>query len=469
MSSINGIGVSQDSGVYNLVQQYMVLERAQMNRLQAQQDETATRSAAFTDLGSRLRDLRSAVSDFRWSGSLTPLNTFTVSSGDGSVVEAAASGSAAEGHHAVTVSSLARAHSIASEELDGEETSTLAGTHSFQLVQGEESYQISVTIDEGDSNREALSKIVAAINSSGSGVAASLAATDSRTGRFRVLVTSKTTGTGGIISELSDTSGNLATAIGLAGISGEGKYTANTVQAAADAMFTVDGLEFISSSNHVTGALTGFTLTLVGISTAPVSISVERDVEAVTESVQELLDTYNALVDYVRNKTRAADSEGTGRGMLTGDTLFMTLRSRLRTAATGAVTDSTGQSSLQRLSQIGITTTREGRLTVSDADALAAALETNPHEVERLFSDEEQGVAVRLVELVDSYVSAGGLLTQQRQAARVRERALDQRIAREEAFLARREEELTQKLAALQSVLVELSWQQKWMGTMGYA
>ena len=78
-------------------------------------------------------------------------------------------------------------------------------------------------------------------------------------------------------------------------------------------------------------------------------------------------------------------------------------------------------------------------------------------------------MAVRLVELVDSYVSAGGLLAQQRQTTRVRERALGQRIAREEAFLARREEELTQKLAQLQNVLLELNRQQEWMGAIGYA
>jgi flagellar hook-associated protein 2 len=181
-----------------------------------------------------------------------------------------------------------------------------------------------------------------------------------------------------------------------------------------------------------------------------------------------VLDAYNELLDYVREKTSGADSEGEGRGPLTGDTIFMTLRGQLRSLATDAVPDLLGESQLVRLSEIGITASREGRLTISDQDAFEEALLDRPDEVERLFADEDEGVAVRTVELIDRYVNAGGLLASQRQLAQIRQRTLDQRIEREETYLARREEQLAEQLAALQNMMYQLQQQQQILESLGY-
>jgi flagellar hook-associated protein 2 len=468
MPSIDGLGVNPNSSVYNTVQQYMVAERVQLDRLEDLRDEAQMRRAAFTDLGSKLSALRTAIQDFRWSGTLTPLNSFAATSSDAGLVGASAGASASDGVHTVSVASLAQAHSLVSDQLNGNETFSLVGAHSFEIVQGGESHLVSVTLAEGDTHQEALAKIVTAINASGADVTASLAVTDAASGGYRILLTSQVSGTTGLISEIRDEFGDLAATVGLAGASSSSQYSANTVQEAADAAFTIDGLAFVSSSNRVTEAISGVTLDLVGVSESPVTVTIERDVEEVRGSIQNVLDAYNELLDYVREKTSGADSEGEGRGLLTGDTLFMTLRSQLRTVATSTVPDLLGEGRLARLAEIGITASREGRLTITDADALEGALLEKPDEIERLFADEEEGVAVRIVDLIDRHVNAGGLLASQRQLAQIRQRTLDQRIAREETYLARREAQLADQLASLQNMMYALQQQQQILSALGY-
>ncbi len=468
MATISGLGgANPNASVYSIVQQYMQLEQAGMDRLEEAKSDLELRNAAYDDLGSKLRDLRTQLSDFRWTGSLTPLNTFASTSSDESAVEITVNGSASEGLHTVNVRTLARAHSIASREFVGEDATSLAGTHTFQVTQGGETFEISVTIDAEATNQEAMSSIVSAINASGAGVAATLAATDSRTDGYRILLTSRTTGTDSMISEITDTNGTLASQLGLNGSSTEQGFSDNTVQKAADAKFSIDGLDFVSSTNQVSGALTGVTLNLSGVTEDGVTVAVERDVDAIRESIEDLLESYNALVGFIGTRTRGADETGEGRGLMTGNTLFMSLRTQIRREATGDVADPLGEAELVRLSQIGITADREGKLSISDTEALEDALATQPTEVVRLFSEEDEGIAVRITDLVDTYVKAGGLLAQQDNLAQMRMRTIDQRIEREEERLLRREDQLMEQFASLQNVLSQLSQQQQILSAMG--
>lgn len=468
MPIVGGIGGANPSaGVYELVQQYMSLEQTNMNRLTATKSEEQSRSSALTELNTKLRTLRTALDDFRWTGSTMPINAFSANTSDESIVGISANGQATEGGHTITVSSLARAHSIVSNEFEGGETASLAGQHTFEIEQGGETFEVSVTIEEDDTYREALARIATALNSSGAEISASVAATDSRTESVRLLLTSRETGTSSMISAVKDVSGNLAATIGLAGSSTAEQYADNTVQTAADALFNVDGLDFVSASNRVTGALNGVTLTLTNVGDTPVSLTIERDLDTIKESLADLIETYNTTVSYVRQQTQAADEEGENRGLFTGNTLFTSLRTQLRLEVMGDVSDPTGQAELVRLGELGITSDRYGLLSLSDEDALEDALLNHASDVERLFTDSEDGIAVRLVELLDRYVNAGGMIASQREIQQLRLRSIDDRIAREESYLERREEQLTTELAQLQSMLESLNQQQQYMAAIG--
>lgn len=465
---ITGIGSSNEqSSVYQLVQQYMVAERLPLQRLEQSKASFGGNLTAFSDLASRLREVRSSLEGFRWSGSLTPLNSFAGTSSS-EAVGLTVSGSASEGSHLVQVHSLARAHSVASNAFVGSEPTSLGGAHTFELRQGDETHKIAVDVDLEATNREALRAIVTAINDSEARVTASLVRTDSRTDEYRILLTSKDTGTDAIIHGVSDVgAGKLAMSIGLAGASEKLNFAANTVQEAADATFSIDGLEFVSSTNRVSDALLGVTLELNNVTADPTMVTIERDVESVKEKVGEWLAAYNQLVDFVREQTQGAGSDGAGRGRLTGNSLFMNLRSNMRLLATTPVADETGLAAFTHLAQIGITADREGHLSISDNDLFEDSLLTKSAGIERLFRDENDGVAVRLTDLIDAYVKSGGLITQERSAISGRQRLIDQQIASQEAYLIRREEQLTGELGALQATLYELSSQSSYLSMFG--
>jgi flagellar hook-associated protein 2 len=465
MATISGIGTSR-SWVEDQVQIYLEAERAQLQRLQVSRSTIQEESQGWVDLAQQLRLLRSAVSRFRWGGISSPIHTFEASSSDESQVRAHAGAAASAGIHTITVSSLARAHSIASDALIGDDISSLAGSYTFELVQGEESHQVTVEIEEGSSNAAVLSAVARAVNDLNAGVTASLATVDQADGSQRLLMTSQTSGTIGLIRSVQDLNGDLTSALGLAGTSSEGGYSANTLQTAADAHFTIDGLEFHAYRNSVDDALSGLTIELRQITQAPVTLRVERDVESVTAEVQGLLDRYNEALSFVREMTAGADAEGQGRGLFTGDTLFMSLRSQLRRLVTSSVADPANPAAPTRLMQLGITVARDGMLSVSDADALAAAIGSQPAAVERLFADEEEGIAVRLAHLLDTYVGAGGLIGQQQDRVRGREQLLARQILREEQYLEDRELQLTDQLAALQASVWEMQQQLTILNTL---
>ncbi len=468
MTYIGSLGSSvEQSSLRQLVQTYMMGEEQQLQRLEASKAEYKGRLTAFTDLSSKLRALNDAISDFRWTGSLTPLNSFAAKSSS-EAVTVSVDGSASEGSHTVAVHTMARAHSIASNAFLGEEAASMGGKHVLELVQGEETYKIAVSIDEDATNREALLAIVDAINGSDAQVNASLVQTDSRSGEYRILLTSQETGTSHVIHSLRDLTGELATHVGIQGDSDGIDFAANTVQEAVDASFSVDGLAFVSSSNRVENAIRGIRLDLNEVADEPLTVTVERDVEVVREGLDTFITAYNELVDYVRAQTQGAGSDGEGRGAMTGNSLFMNLRSSLRAQVAARLTaDTEGEGALSGLGQIGITTTTDGKLRVSDADALEDALLTRAEAVEDLFADNENGIAVGLYDTVRGYVRAGGLISQERSLIGTRQRTLDRRIEREEAYLARREQQLTEQLAALQATFMELSSQNNLVQSMG--
>ncbi len=464
MAGTVGVNSTQIASVSQTVQQYMQLEQARMQELQSDKAEMQVQGQTYTELGTRLRSLRTVADDFRWPGSLNAINEFTAGTSNESVLDVTITGATSDGSHTVIVSQLATAHSMITNGYDGDEAvdGSLVGESVFSITMGEESVEVSVSIEADDTNQEALRKVVLAINETNSETTALLVMTDSTTNSYQVLLSSENTGTTNLISSVTDVSGSLAGAIGLAGSSTAEGYSANTVQSAVDAEFTMDGLAFVSDTNQVTGAVSGMTLNLVSTSESAITVSVERDTETVVERIQELLDAFNDVSSYVRGETAGADEDGEGRGAFAGDSMFMSLRSNLRSTLTGNVIGMPEGNSYQRLSEIGITADRYGTLTISNSTLLEASLEANPTHVEELFSLADEGIANRIEEFTNSYVKAGGLISQRNELMNSRQRTLDRQIEQETAYLQIREEELTEQFGNLQMVLANLNNQMQY-------
>ena len=159
-----------------------------------------------------------------------------------------------------------------------------------------------------------------------------------------------------------------------------------TVQEAADARLTIGSgagaITVTSASNTVGDVLPGLTFDLRKADPGEsVTIRVENDVEGIQAKIQEFVDSYNSVHDYLRAQTRYDATSGEAN-LLLGNASAMKVQNDLRSVMLGTVAGLDG--GLNGLYAIGISVSSTGTLSV-DTDELADALTDNLDDVARIF------------------------------------------------------------------------------------
>jgi flagellar hook-associated protein 2 len=257
---------------------------------------------------------------------------------------------------------------------------------------GDESF--SIEVGEGD---DTLGEIRDAINRSAenTGVQASLLTdvdgthlvlTSTRTGADHALTVTASGGNGGL-EQLEDM---------------EVRSTAQ------DAIVFVSGYEIHSDSNTVSTAIEGVTLTLKAPTEedSTVLLTVERDDAAIQDAAKKFVDAYNSLSSTIKSLSRYDVATGAA-GALLGDAMLRNIESQVRNLVSAPVTGVSGN--YTTLASLGITTQADGKLKL-DTTRFNAALDANPGAVSDIFTS-ENGVAVRLADLMGTKTSATGELT----------------------------------------------------------
>ncbi len=439
---------------------YLTYLRAPITALENQKSDLEVKYAVFTDLRDKLKDLEDLAEELAKTGTQSSFLSKSVTSSNTGVLTATAGASAASGAHTIFVTQLARAHTVASGRY-GQDATTLAAAHSgtktFSVTVGSDTYEVSVEIQSSYTDEEVLGAIAAAINDAGDGAICASVIRDTPA-TARLTVASGTTGTVGAMS-FTDTDGLLAS-LGLTNATGATDTVGGYIYAdlganELDALLTVDGLNVVSSSNQVENMITGLSITLLAeqeAGDAAVTLSVDLDVDAIKSKIQEFLDAYNGAYEYLYAKT-AVDGETYTRGILAGEFSYLTLRSSLRGAMVGFISG-TG-SVYQALSQIGITSTRTGRFSITDSNALEEAVETDLQGVAALFNS-ESGIATSLDAIISQYVAIEGTIATSQKAITDRMDRIEDNIDRQEKALSIREKVLRDQYYALQEALYAL-------------
>ena len=102
--------------------------------------------------------------------------------------------------------------------------------------------------------------------------------------------------------------------------------------------------------------------------------------------------------------TTSEDETSTDAGALVGDALVRSLLGSIRNEL---VQPSTGSGELSVLAQLGVTTNKDGTLSIDDAK-LSSALET--HDEVQAFFVGDDGLIPRLKSVTEPYTAPGGLL-----------------------------------------------------------
>lgn len=186
----------------------------------------------------------------------------------------------------------------------------------------------------------------------------------SNTGQYVLSLKSKTTGTSAAFS-LDDNS----VAAGI---------TKTQYQAAQNAAFKLNGVEFTRASNTVSDAITGITLNLATTTAlaTPITLTVSNDTVSARPKLDGLVKAYNDLYSLYKSQT-ASSMDSSARGVLNSDFGVTSMMRQLVSGLMLPMTNITGGALTGQtdLSAMGLKLLDSGNLAVDDT-LLAAASST---------------------------------------------------------------------------------------------
>ena len=423
-----------NSQIESLVQQYRASQRKFIVPLENRKTSLNARIKALADLKKKLEDLNSVSNGLRRKDSGSTLGVHAANSSDDSVVEASVSSGRAAGMHTLTVTQLAKQDTVLSARVNSQGDSIVtnfgAGERYFTLTIQGVTTDINVVIEDDDTNVTVMNKIAAAVNSSGTEVAASVI--NDTTSTSRLVLKSKESGSENAIV-LNESGGGLLHAIGLtsdvlsgrkASGSSEAGYL-HTSSSMLDAHFIMDGVEVIRGSNVISDVLADVTLTLKNTSETAVNINISPDIEKIKENIEKFINSYNEVINYLTSRT-SIDGELNVRQIFAGDTQMRGLRIDLRMIVGGMVSG-IEEGRPNSLYDIGIQAHPDGTLYFADTGKFENAVISDLDSIAAIFNAED-GVAVQFNNRLQTFVSTGGFIDNSREGADGQLRNLNSRI-----------------------------------------
>ncbi|RYJ63605.1 flagellar filament capping protein FliD [Pseudomonas songnenensis] len=433
MAGVTGIGSGID--IDSIVKSMVAAERApKQTQLSNLEKKTTTQ---ITAVGA----LKSAISEFQAAlGALNKPEMFQARSATSSksdLVGVSAGIKAGAGRYQVEVKQLATSSKVALGALKNVADQPItfgSGTLTVKVGEGDKSINIDV-----NASNNSLAGIRDAINKAGTelGVSATIVTDDSGA---RLVLSSTGTGKGEDITvavESDDPSlgthdlGQLkflapALAPDAGSFATEQEYQVALATYAADsgpktlvtaqsAQITVDGMLVTSKTNKIESAVEGVTLDLKSKTPLgePLTINVAEDKVGVKKQIQSFVDSYNKLIGVINAQTKVTsvgDDKAPVAGALVGDATARTLLNTIR----NELVNTQGGGVLRTLTDIGITTQKDGTLAV-DGAKLDKAMTDNFGALPGLFTG-EKGLASRLDAKLKPYTEAGGILEQRNKA-----------------------------------------------------
>jgi flagellar hook-associated protein 2 len=423
MISSPGIGSGLD--VRSIVDQLMAIERRPLDQLETDKQGLQAQLSTLGQLKSSLTSFQSALSGLK---TVNAFEVYKAESSDETAFTVTADSNAAVGFSDIQVNALAEAHKMGSAAIADTDSTTLGGA-SDQLtltVAGN-----SFTVNAGGMT---LAGIRDAINDAPDNTGVSATIISETSGSHRLVLTSKEIGNANAMN-LSFT-GSLGTDLGLIDIN-------NPTQ--LDSEILVDGLYTVTrSSNSIGDAISGLTINLVGVSDAPVQLTVSRDVESVKESVQTFVDAFNAL------RTTMTSMYGNDSAL---DSTLRGIESRMRSVFNTPPSGINGDFSY--LAEVGVSFLRDGSLSLNSTD-LESAISSNFAGVAEMFANNDQGYLFRLDNAIEEVVKFDGQLDTRQGSLNDRMDALDTQIFDMEFRLQLREQRLLDQFNALDSLMGQL-------------
>jgi flagellar hook-associated protein 2 len=186
---------------------------------------------------------------------------------------------------------------------------------------------------------------------------------------------------------------------------GANQFSVNTV--AQDAHLKIDGLSVYRTTNTVSDAITGVTLSLATQGTTTLTVS--KDSASAKSAMDTFVKAYNDISKQLREAT-TYNASTKQASILTGDSGARSLQAALREMI-GYSRSSTGGYST--FSDLGVALQRDGSLVFNSSkfDTAMASSTTNVSDLLSSTSTTSPGIAVRMTTTLDGILSSTGLLS----------------------------------------------------------
>jgi len=451
MAEITFGGLATGLPTDDIVTKLMALERRPLDRLAAQKTAETTRLKAYAQFKATLDELRTAVGGLNIT---SEVRTSSIKLSNEDAFSAVSNG-AGRGSYDIAVAQLAQVQKSVSGGVSSQ-TDALFGSGTLAL--GGEIISI-------DASNNSLSGLLAAINtrSETTGVSASIINDGSGTDQYRMVLTGKDAMTSFTpVFDLVDANSD-PIAFGL-----------TQTRAAQQAVAYVDGIKVVSHSNTLTGVISGVTLNLSEASPVLAAgdpptykttlMTVAPDTAALKEKITTFVESYNKVMDWISAgyvefgaspptaqeiKDGAEESLST---VLRGDSSVSSVKRQLQSILSTAIVNS---GSLSSLSQLGISTQRDGSLNLNGS-TLDKALENKFDDIAKLLAgdDETDGVMKKFNNtLLDLTSTTGGLYAAKKERYDAAVKRIDLSLLRMEPLIAKKEQTLRAQFSAMEQLI----------------
>jgi len=411
--TVNFSGLASSIDTDSIVDSLIEVESAPITTMENEQSYLESKRTSYTKFNTLLKSLYSAVEALNDE---SDLNSFEVTNKGSDYFSINTTSLAEAGNYSVQVVSLAQQQKDVS-------TSYVADTGTTTL---------SGSLHIGDATLDydgmTLSDLVTQINKGSYGVTARMI--DDGTGSgYRLMLT-------------ADSAGTEIEIVGTGSIEIDTATNGHTVEG-TKAHVIVDGVDYYSTSNTMTNAIKGATLTLQATNTASSTVQIESDTEnVISTQLQKVVDAYNSINSYLDTLSES------------DPTLANTMKSVQRSLRNYLTSGS--------FLSLGIETDwKTGKLTF-DSDTLSAAYEKDPEAViaSLLGDDDSKGVMDRLDDYLTAQVdSTTGFLATKEKTIDKQVATLEDKIDAMTTRLEKRRATLEAQFAAMETLLSTLNSQ----------
>ena len=441
LSSLSGSNSLQITGLASgldtnqIISEEMSIYQQPVTNLQNQQTGLTTMNKQLTSIQSELKTLSA---DALAVGDPTLFMTQqSVTSSDPTRVTATSATGAGVGGYQVSVSQLANSAQATYGFTSPTSDDNISINGSAYTIKAGESVQDFVDSVNGDQN----GSVYAAATNSGT-----------------VVFSSRQTGASSSVS-VTDSGGSLAL---------------QSSKAGQDALFSIDGTSGSSSSNSVTNAIGGVTLTLTGVTTTSGPITVNVGAPApnstnISNALSTFVTQYNKVISDIQTQlSQAPSSTDPTQGTLYGDPelqdLLTSMRSMMYSSGSGL------PAGAATMDDIGVSTGATTGSGAESASALSGNLTLDPTVLSNMLQSNASGVQAIMkswsssfVNLADNAADPGGTIASRITGDTSQIDTLGNQITSMQSALADKQNFLVQEFAQLEAALSSNQSQSSWL------